>query len=60
MSFAGNFNSLVVSNPAGNGTAVPAADFTALMALWFSSLPSVPQGGNPPQPWNNGGVLTFT
>ncbi len=33
---------------------------TALLANWFATLPTTPQGGSPPQPWNNGGMLTFS
>jgi len=31
-----------------------------VMALWFATLPTVPQGGTPPQPWNDGGILVFS
>lgn len=33
---------------------------TALLANWFATLPTTPQGGSPPQPWNNGGMLAFS
>jgi len=57
---ADNVNSSGVVVSTGGGTGIAGATFSAAMATWFATLPTSAQGGSPPRPWNNGGVLTFS
>jgi predicted Rossmann-fold nucleotide-binding protein len=57
---ADNVNSSGVLVATGGGTGIAGATFSAAMATWFATLPTTPPGGSPPQPWNNGGVLSFS
>lgn len=54
------FGSAVTAMITSGGTIVGPPTFSAAMANWFATLPTVPQGGTPQLPWNNGGVLSFS
>ena len=46
-------------NPTNGGTGIAAATFSAAMATWFATLPTTLPGTSG-QPWNNGGMLSFS